>query len=567
MFYFFTMIGTIRKHSAWLWWLVAGLTIISFVIFMGQGGARNGGAARGSLGTIYGQPVTSDDLDRAKREYFIDYWLRNQQFPDRDQRVTPADMDREIYERLLLTRKAKQLGIHVSQESQVAAANNLLAMPPLGSREHGPAPMNLFVEKILQPENLTAVDFQHFIEDDLTIQQLIESFGMSGALVTPHEAGQIYDREHQEVSAQAVFFSGSNFLSQVTATPAAVASFYTNYMAYYRLPDRVQVNYVAFDISNFLAAAEQKVGKTNIAAQAEAEFAQNGMQAVPSATTPEEAKAKIRELILRHYATQLAAEPAKEFVKELFAMEPASGANLVTLAKNKGLVVRTTAPFSEEQGPEELPGAAQLITKAAFGLTPSEPFPERPIAGADAVYVIGLAQQLPSEIPSFSEIRDRVTRDFKYHEAAIKARTAGTNFFINATLQMAAGKTFAQTALAAGQTPFALKPFSLSSPDVPEAEGHADVREIKNAAFSTQPGHVSPFTPTSEGGFVLYVQSLVPVNETEKTSELPRFLAQLRRGRENEAFELWLQSEANRELRNTPVFSERQGGNPSPRSP
>jgi hypothetical protein len=291
------------------------------------------------------------------------------------------------------------------------------------------------------------------------------------------------------------------------------------------------------------------------------------MQAVPGANTPDEAKAKIRDLLLRHYAAELAAEPAKQFVKELFAMEPVSGANLVTLAKNKGLIVRTTAPFSAEQGPEELSTSAEAITKEAFKLTPDSPFPERPIAGLDAVYVIGLAQQLPSEIPSFNQIRDRVTKDYQYHEAAIKARTEGTNFFINATVQTAAGKTFAQVARAANLIPFTLKPFSLSSPDVPEAEGHADVRAIKNAAFTTQPGHVSQFTPTGEGGFVLFVQSLLPVNEANKTSEMPRFLSQLRRNRQNEAFNLWLQGEANRELRNTPVYNELLGGNPSPRSP
>jgi len=37
-------------------------------------------------------------------------------------------------------------------------------------------------------------------------------------------------------------------------------------------------------------------------------------------------------------------------------------------------------------------------------------------------------------------------------------------------------------------------------------------------------------------------------------------VSQMRRGRENEAFNLWLQSEANRELRNTPVYNEMAGG-------
>ena len=50
-------------------------------------------------------------------------------------------------------------------------------------------------------------------------------------------------RENQEFSAQSVFFSPSNYLSAVTVTPDAVAQYYTNYLAAYRLPDRVQVSY------------------------------------------------------------------------------------------------------------------------------------------------------------------------------------------------------------------------------------------------------------------------------------------------------------------------------------
>ena len=192
---------------------------------------------------------------------------------------------------------------------------------------------------------------------------------------------------------------------------------------------------------------------------------------------------------------------------------------------------------------------------------------ERRIAGAEAVYVIGLKQKLPSEIQPLDQIHDRVVADFKNVEGAQKARTAGTNFYYTATVQMAAGKTFAQAAVAAGQTPVALKPFSLSSQEVPEAEGHAEAGAIKNAAFYTKPGQVSQFTPSADGGFVLYVQSLLPVDEAAKSAELPRFLAQVRNQRESEAFNLWLEAEANRELKNTPVYDELTGKKPAPGSP
>ena len=122
---------------------------------------------------------------------------------------------------------------------------------------------------------------------------------MAGALVTPQEAADVYQREHQELSAQIVFFSASNYLSQVIATPDAVAQFYTNYLAAYRLPDRVQVNYVAFDVTNFLAQSKAEWAKTNFEEIVNEVYDQNGAQNFPDAKTPDDAKAKIRDALIR----------------------------------------------------------------------------------------------------------------------------------------------------------------------------------------------------------------------------------------------------------------------------
>ncbi len=522
---------------------------------MGQGGTRGGGGRGSGYGTIYGKAVTAEAFTAAQREFYIYYWLHYGEFPDKSPNFNRTDAERETYVRLMLTEKAKALGIHVSEAALVEGAQDLLHS--LG-RNGQTVPMSQFLERVLQPEGLGTVDFQRFVRDDLTIQQLVQTLGLSGALVPPQEAGMLYDREQQEVSAQAVFFSASNYLAQVAVTPAAVAQFYSNSLAVYREPDRVQVNYVAYDLTNYLAAAEQKLGRTNINNQAEAYYAQHGMESAPDAKTPEEAKAKIRELIVRQGAAAAAAEQAKQFVAELFAMDPVSPENLVTLARQKSLAVHLTAPFADTYGPEEFAAPAEF-TKTAFKLNADSPF-SKPIPGAEAVYVLGLARQLPSAIPPLSQIHARVVEDYQNREAALKAQSAGTNFYYTAAVQMAAGKTFAQAAVAAGQAPQALAPFSLSSQEVPEAGDRAELRQLKQAAFTTQPGHLSQFFPTADGGFVLFVQSLLPVDEAKKTADMPQFLSQVRRARENEAFNLWLQAEANRELRSTPVYNELAGG-------
>lgn len=521
---------------------------------MGQGGTRGGGSGRnGIYGVLYGKPVTAEEVAAADGEFRLFYWMRTHEFPEK-RHLSRAEMDQGIYQRLLLSAKAKQLGIHVSEEAQARIANSFLLSLP---QEGDAWTIQKFADRVLQPEGLTLADLQRAIADDLAVEQMQQLLGLPGALVTPQEASQLYDREHQEISAQAVFFSATNYAQQINVKTPVLGQFYTNFMAHYRLPDRVQLYYVTFDFTNFEAAAEQKFGKTNFTAQAETYFNEHGLSSVPDAKTPEEAKAKIREEFLRQAEGTLAADQARQFVTKLYAMDPVAGSNLVTLAHSRGLAVHTTAPFAEEEGPVEFVASGDLV-KTAFKLNADSPY-SKPLPCADGLYVIGLANQLPSAIQPFSQIFSRVAEDYRYYEGAMKARAEATNFYYSSVVQMATGKTFAQVAVAAGQAPVALRPFSLSSQEIPEVEGHVQLSQIKNAAFSTSPGHISPVEATQEGAFMLYVKALLPVDEATKNADLPQFLAQIRRNRQNEAFDRWLMVEENRELANTPVAAEVKG--------
>lgn len=551
------MIGTIRRHSKWLWVIIATLTIASFVWWGVSPGSRYGSGGSGGYGALYGKPITPEQFAAAEREFYVSYWMRSGQFPQ-PPAVSQLETEQNVYQRLLLEAKAAELGVHITDEAAAAEANNFLASIAKQNQQSQPIAMSTFVERILQPKGLTGDDFKRTLVGNLAIQQLVQSIGLAGSLVPPQEVAQLYDHDHQEFSAQAIFFSATNYLAGVAATPVVVGTFYTNHMAEYRVADRVQLSYVAFDLTNYLAATEEKLGKTNVTAVVDANFAQRGLEAFPDAKTPEEAKAKIRVAYLRQEAGKTALEQARQFAKTLFSVENANANTLLLLAQTNGLKAQITAPFSEAEGPEEFAAPTEL-TKTAFKLSPESPFGPRPIPGAESVYVIALAKQLPSEVLPFGEIHERVVADFKNFEAVMRARAFGTNFYQTLTRQMATGKTFAQSAVAAGQAPVAMKPFSLSSREILEAEEHnIDAREILLAASKTQPGHLSPFVPTSDGAFVLFVQSMLPVDEARKTADMPQFLEQIRRSRLNEAFNRWFSVEANRELANTPLVKELQ---------
>ncbi len=512
------MIGTIRKHSKWLWWSIIPLTILSFVLYMGTGPAHTGnGGGDGGLGSIAGKKVTPQAFGAAKREVYLFYLFHYGAWPDsKEANISEANLEREIYIRMLLMQKAADLGIHIGDVAVVTAANEMLRS--LG-RDGQPAPMDAFIKQVLEPKGLSEADFERFVRHDLVVQQLIQALGLTGELVTPQEAAAVYQREYRELSAQVVFFSATNYLSSVKSTPTDITQFYTNYLAAYRLPDRVQVGYVEFSLSNHLASAEQKLSKTNFQEQIDAIYVKYGPKAFPEAKTPAEAKATIRDSMIREQALMDAREQANEFATAVFNLTPAKSENLAVVAKQKGLAVHGTAPFASKYGPQEFnaPGA---FTKSAFELTAEEPF-AGPIPGSTSLYVMALGKNLPSEIPSFDAIHDRVAQDYQRITAIQIAQREGTNFYFSAAVQMAAGKTFAQVAVAAGQSPVILPPFSLSTDALPELGERATLNQFKQAAFGTPIGKTSAFQPTSDGGFIVFVQSQLPVDQAKMNKDLP----------------------------------------------
>ena len=557
------MIGTIRKHSKWLWWFIAGLTIISFIYWGAAPATRNSGggrSGRSELGSFAGRKVTPEAYAGAETDVALYHWFRFHQWPDRDPNYTAADWQRETYVRLFLVQKGQGMGISISDDAVVTAANEILSTPGLAQAlgvDGQTVPMGAFVKGILQPKGLTAADFELFVRHDLIVDQLREVMGMAGELITPQEAAAVYQRQNQELSAQIVFFSASNYLAGVPVTADAVGRFYTNYLAEYRLPDRVQVSYVAFSVSNFMAGAEQKLSHTNLNDQVEAIYRHYGTNAVPEAKTPEEAMEKIRELLIQQQALTDARQQADDFANAVFNLDPPQPENLATVAKQKGLAVRLTAPFGQEYGPEEF-AAPEAFTKTAFGLTPDEPL-AGPIIGRDAIYIIALAKQLPSEIPPLKRITERVTRDYQLHEATLRAQQVGTNFVLKLQIGLTVGSSFSSICTAAGLHVEKLPPFSMSTGKVPELGARATLEQLKSVAFATPIGQASDFETTDDGGFIVFVKEQLPIDTTAMNANLPQFAAVIRQQRQLAAFYNWLGHAAVRDLADTPVASGQSG--------
>ncbi len=536
------MFGTIRRHQKWLWVVIAGLTIISFVIF-GPTNTRLGDAFNRSrasgFGRINGHPITGEEYRAAEAEAHLSYFLQRGKWPDKDPDAVMNGFNsaRETYFRLFWIEKEKTLGIQVSPQAVADLGRQVLAQRITAED---------FETRVLQPVGLNLGDFENFLRHDLGRQQLIAVAGLgASSLVTPQEAGEMYRKEHQDLSTAAAFFSVSNFLAGVAASPEALAGYYKSNQDNYFIPKRVQVDYAEYDAANYLEAAQARF--TNMDATVDGYYQRLGTNSALLGKTTAEIKASLRTNILQSAALRDARAAAGKLADDLYNAAQKTTAVFEQLAKSNGMTVHTTSPFLEEDGPKGLDTTADFA-RAAFRLTTNEPF-SGAIVGTNGVFVLGLRAVVPGEIPPLASVADKVAVDYRLSVALAAARRAGEQFDAGVTNAVLDAKAFVKAAEAAKGRAEMLPPFSLSTQEAPEAiKDRVGLDMLKQVAFTTMVGKTSRFVPTEDGGFVVYVTARSPVDEAKLKKELPDFLAYLRQVRESEAMNAWF----NREIRQDP---------------
>ncbi len=524
------MIGTVRKHQTWLWIFIIAAVVVSFVIYFTPGVSLSSSqVARTRFGEIHGRPITRKDYLGAYGEAQIRLFLRTGRWPDTSEaRRLNVDFDRQARERLVLADRMKELGIVVS-DAEVARwieANFQNPSQPGSARA-----MYESLVRELGRHGLTEADLVRFIRHEIGIAHLLDLTGVTGALITPREAEAEYRRQHERFQAEVAVFSHSNYLAAVQVDPARLARFYSNRLDFYRLPERVQVQYVFFPLTNHLEQAEAALAlRTNLVAELDALYAQSNpnrfLDTNGQVLPPDAAKARLREQWRDQEARWAARRAATEFVHELAKLQPPRAEHLATLAAQKNLPVTTTAPFTEVEGPRgaEVP---PNFTKVAFSLSAERPW-SNPVMGEAGAYVLALLSRFPSEIPPLEAMRDRVLEEYRREEAVLLARQACTNFVNTLSAPLAEGRLFSDVSTRAGATWISLPTFTPASRNLPGWDRRASLEQVKLVAANLRPNTPSGVVLTSDGALVLLLKSREAVGDAEVREALPPYLGELR---------------------------------------
>jgi len=563
------MLGTLRKHSQWMWVIIIIVIIISFVIWPTPD-AQLGGRDEGKFGTIYGRPIETAEINSAAREAQLGFFFRYRTWPDRPEiaRMAGFDLDSEARQRLVLSEALKRSLVIVSDS---AVAHYIRQNFPDRNQpgKYDPQAYASFLRETLAPRGISEADFHNFIRHQIGVGHLVALRGMSGSLVTSRAAEATFRLENESVLTEAVFLQDTNFVASVVIETNALSQFFTNRMATYRIPERVQVGYVAFASSNYFAEADKTLAAvTNLTALIDAEFTARGTNALrgPEGTTltPDDAKKKLRDELRKDHARTNAMGAATAFANELYRIKDVGPTNLYALAAQKKMPVLDSGPFDDIEGPVGQNLSIRFI-RTAFSLTAEAPLSPT-VEGPDGYYILALKRRISSENAAFDAVKDRVIADYKRaqsHELCMQAARAAMTKLTNGLAQ---GKSFKDTAETEKITVVEVPALNRRLRQMaPLDERGADLQRYREEAFRLGKGRVSQPEPTFGGGgaYFFYVKEVTGVTEEKLKTDLPGYTDEYRERRMGGVFSEWF----NREFERSGILGARQNANPGKGQP
>ena len=549
------MTNTFRRHHKTVMWIIIVATIVTFVYYLTPNAQKTGGGGGRTTfapaGTIDGEKISQPQFDMALQEAKVAVRMNTGRWPTQE---TAEQLRYVAFQELCIQARLKELGLEVPLEATAALTRSIFGVGP------GQTMSKEMFEKFVRGElnekgRVSEEDFYHWVRDQAGTAMLVKLYGMNGELINTNEVESLFRRNHEMMTVEMARFPMSNYLAQVTPTDQDIQGLYAKRQAAYRLPEREQLNYIFFNITNYLTAADAMMaGNSNLDSQVERTYLQQ-----EAGFWKDEA------------GNQLSAEAAKAKIKaeSRLGVRPAGGGKQLPAGDSTvfGWAQKQTGSTHQQGGTgsirgeqraergdhgavrrgEPARGVPELYPEdknMLFQLSTNTPDDQYKFGQAsNGYFYLGLERKLPSENQPLEAVRAKVTEDYRRQKATELALHDGTNFEAVAREGLIKGMSFEE--ICAGQKikPETLTPFSRETSSSRKSRTRRSLITSRALAYQLPKNQIAPFEQTGPDGFVVYLKERTPVDEFIVQRDLPEFLATQRSLRQSAAFSFWLGQE------------------------
>ena len=561
------MFGTIRKHSQALWIPIIIVIVISFVVYFtpGYDPFEDSGPS---------QSENEAELSFSRQQVLLERALNmSQQFggflppqinaqaiasqlPDQDLNhdgeTDVSGLDYQAHLRLLRLNKAKSMGILVSDNMVKARLEQMFSNP--NDKKFSTQAYNGFLNQYRGVGFLAGgitgeTQFQELIRAQITFQQLDQLMTRSVGFFSDQATADLKAEENKQYTAQAVFFTTSNRVSEVTNFTTIATNYYQKVSNQYFVEPKRKIAYVLFPVDPYLADAEKEIKLDELVKKRIENHLSstnsidhltdaNGTKLEPGSKLDAAALAEVRkdkQTALDEKALPKAKAAATQFRKLIFegagtekgqlTQNDWSIARLRTKAAEEKLAVNSVVVDEANKKEASLP---QSLVEALYAL----PNSDAGMLSTSAVevsgkgyYVFGLEQVISGHPRKYFELsRDEQTEVKKgFIDKKVKelASEESSDWKEAVTESMAEGVSFANTIKLSKQIVANLPPMTITERDVNATtlKGLATVSEIQSVIgnlerenrSAAKPNWLSSYNTSSTegvGGFIVHVSKV-----------------------------------------------------------
>ena len=393
------MLDLMRKHARnWLMKTILGIIIVVFVFYFGSMGGRER-AER--IAMIDGKPIVYADF---QREYQNLIEMYRQRFGQglTDEMLKSLNLKQQALDNLInqavVMKKAEVMNVRVTDEDVKAA---ILAYPAF--QRNGAFDQRIY-EQTLRANKMTPEEFEE-MQRKMLITMRVEELIRDGVMVSDQEIHDLYRMQTEKINIDFIQVSPKTFIGGVKTTPADLEAFLKAHEAQFRVPEQVQIRYLAFMGQDYATAA--RIADADVADYYERHKDQwtKDKKVQPLAEVRERIIAEMA-LVRGMYA---AADEAKKAHDTIYQEE-----NFDAYAAQKKLTVRTTGLFRLNDPPPEFRAIADF-GKILSGLQKNEI--SRVIQGEKGYYLIKVADRKAPYLPALKEIEPEVEKQYREAEA------------------------------------------------------------------------------------------------------------------------------------------------------
>lgn len=516
-----------ERLQKWGPWILGGVLLLlvpSFVVMFSPSAAIR--QQRSELPTIAGKPVNFSDFQTSKGVVMTEAVFSSGRQPPRTLEFEDQ-INIQAVQRLVLMRKARELGISASDEEVV---QQLRMLPSFlnEQKQFDPDRYQRYLN-FLNNLGISETQLAETIREQIMMARL-RALITTPVKVAPSELKLAYTPLHEETAVDYVEIKAADQKGNFDIKDAEAGAFYDLNKEKFRKPAEVKVREVYFTVSDArksITLGEDEIGEYYQLNKGK--YLDDQKKPRPLSEVKNEVKKDLLDLRAERHAGDLATGFSVKLVHEPGTARP----DFAKIAAEFGLTPHET-DFFGLRGTVAGINAGTQFNQAAFSLSPEVPFSD-PVRGEDGYYVLEyLASQL-SEVPPFDQVKERVVELLKQQHARDAAIKQGRELAAKVKEAVAAGKNFKDACASFGLKARTPEPFSIAQ----ETTNIPFASRIKDMALGMPTNAVSDFIPTADGGLFFHLKQRTPPSAEEFEKNKAQMAMQLLDRNRQALFEDW----------------------------